>query len=304
VAEVDDTEDPMQGLMTFHADPILQYTARRAAEMTLEVEDLHRGYGKDYHYLLRRHKSLPSFNAFVSPANITIPSGGTSSFRVDVMGKLKRPANLSVHGLPKGFTTSSLKLRGGRKWDVSITSPKGAEVKRFPIEVKMHYPGVDGREQADVVPVDKMMQAFYYTHHIQAAELALDVAEASPYRMSVEFDINEEVPFTMQDTEIALKVKVDKDPGFSDPIELLLGNKNRLFSLEPTVIQPEENEKIIYIKLNEQAKEKLKSRKGHPSWQMHIVGTVKGEVIQRGRRRFQNAKYREMTPIFVLRLKR
>lgn len=304
VAEVDDTEDPMQGLMTFHADPILQYTARRAAEMTLEVEDLHRGYGKDYHYLLRRHKSLPSFNAFVSPANITIPSGGTSSFRVDVMGKLKRPANLSVHGLPKGFTTSSLKLRGGRKWDVSITSPKGAEVKRFPIEVKMHYPGVDGREQADVVPVDKMMQAFYYTHHIQAAELALDVAEASPYRMSVEFDINEEVPFTMQDTEIALKVKVDKDPGFSDPIELLLGNKNRLFSLEPTVIQPEENEKTIYIKLNEQAKEKLKSRKGNPSWQMHIVGTVKGEVIQRGRRRFQNAKYREMTPIFVLRLKR
>ena len=132
----------------------------------------------------------------------------------------------------------------------------------------------------------------------------MDVAEASPYRMSVEFDINEEVPFTMQDTEIALKVKVDKDPGFSDPIELLLGNKNRLFSLEPTVIQPEENEKTIYIKLNEQAKEKLKSRKGHPSWQMHIVGTVKGEVIQRGRRRFQNAKYREMTPIFVLRLKR
>lgn len=304
VAEVDDTEDPLQGLMTFHADPILKYKPRITGEMTLEVEDLHRGHGKDYHYLLRRHSSLPSFNAFVSPANITIPSGGTSTFRVDITGKVKRPASLSVQGLPKGFTTSSLKLRSGRKWDVSITSPKGAEVKRFPIEVKMNYQGTDGREQADVVPVDKMMQAFYYTHHIQAAELALDVAEASPYRMSVDFDINEEVRFTLQDTEIPIKVKIDKDPGFSDPVELALGNKNRLFTLDPVTIQPEENEKTVYIKLNEMVLEKLKSRKGQPTWQMYIVGTVKGEVIQRGRRRFQNAKYREMTPIFVLRLKR
>ena len=122
--------------------------------------------------------------------------------------------------------------------------------------------------------------------------------------MSVDFDINEEVRFTLQDTEIPIKVKIDKDPGFSDPVELALGNKNRLFTLDPVTIQPEENEKTVYIKLNEMALEKLKSRKGQPTWQMYIVGTVKGEVIQRGRRRFQNAKYREMTPIFVLRLKR
>ena len=161
VAEVDDTEDPIQGLMTFHADPVLKYTPSDSEEFILEVEDLHRGYGKDYHYLLRRHRQMPSFNAFVSPANITISSGGTSTFRVDVKGKLKRPADLVVQGLPKGYTTSSLRLRGGRRWDVSITSPKGSEVKRFPIEVKMEYPGPDGRELADVLPVDKMLQAPY-----------------------------------------------------------------------------------------------------------------------------------------------
>ena len=84
VAEADDTEDPIQGLMTFHADPVLKYTPSMTEVLTLEVEDLHRGYGQDYHYLLRRHKQMPSFTAFVSPANITIPSGGTSSFRVDI----------------------------------------------------------------------------------------------------------------------------------------------------------------------------------------------------------------------------
>ena len=304
VAEVDDTEDPIQGLMTFHADPILKYTPIADETFILEVEDLHRGYGKDYHYLLLRHRQMPSFNAFVSPANITIPSGGTSSFRVDVKGRLKRPANLVVKGLPGGYTTSSLRLRGGRRWDVSVTAPKGAAVKRFPIEVKMEYPGPDGRVQADVLPVDKMMQAFYYEHHIPAAELALDVIEASPYRLSLDFDINEPIKFKLTDEVIPVKIIVDKDPGFNDPIELLLGKKMGLFSLEPVSILPEEKEKIIYIKLNPTALEKLKGRKGKPFWQMSITGTVKGEIVRQARRTFQNAKYSEMTPYFLIQLDR
>ena len=304
VAEVDDTEDPIQGLMTFHADPVLKYTATDSEVFILEVEDLHRGYGKDYHYLLCRHRQMPSFNAFVSPANITIPSGGTATFRVDVKGKLKRPANLIVKGLPKGYTTSSLKLRAGRRWDVSITSPKGSEVKRFPIEVKMDYPGPDGREQADVLPVDKMLQAFYYEHHIPAAELALDVIEPSPYRMSVDFNIEDPLTFKLTDEVIPVKILVEKDPGFNDPIELLLGKKNGLFSLEPISILPEEKEKTIYIKLNPTALERMKNRRGKPYWQMYIVGTVKGEIVRQARRTFQNAKYSEMTPLFLIHLER
>jgi hypothetical protein len=187
---------------------------------------------------------------------------------------------------------------------VSITSPKGAKVERFPIEVKMEYPGPDGREVADVLPVDKMMQAFYYTHHIQAAELALDVTEPSPYRMSVDFDINKDILFSLEDTEIPLTIKVDKDPNFTDPIELMLGIKNRIFELPPISIMPEESEKTIYIKLNAAAMERFKTKKSKPTWQMYIVGTVKGEIIRRGRRQFQNAKYREMTPIFSIKLNR
>ena len=303
VATVDDTEDPIQGLITFHADPVLKYTPKINGELILEVEDLHRGYGKDYHYLLRCHKEMPSFNAFVSPAYITTPSGGTSQFRVDITGKLRRPANLVIKGLPKGYTTSSLKLRGGRRWDVSITAPKGAPVKRIPIELEIEYPvGKGETERAKVLPVDKMMQAFYYDHHIPAAELAVDVVEPSPYRMSLDFDIEQELEFSVNDETIPVKIIVDKDPGFNDPIELMLGKKNNLFSLDPISIMPEEKEKIIHIKLNPTQLEKLKKRKGKPNWQMYIVGTVKGEVVQQGRRRFQNAKYSEMTPIFILKL--
>lgn len=304
VATVDDTEDPIQGLMTFHADPVLKHTPKRSGLYTLEVEDLHRGYGKDYHYLLRRHSQLPSFTAFVSPAYITVPSGGTAIFNVDITGRVKRPAHLEIKGLPKGFTTSSMKLRGGRRWDVSITSPKGTAIKRMPIELKLDYPGPDGREKADVLPVDKMMQAFYYTHHIPAAELAVDVIEPAPYRMSLTFDLEEEQLFDLTDESLPVTIRVDKDPTFNEPIELMLGKKNRIFSLDPISILPEEKEKTIYIKLNPAALERYKKRRNRPTWQQYIVGTVKGEVVQRGRRRFQNAKHREITPIFLIKAKK
>ena len=303
VAKVDDTEDPMQGLMTFHADPVLKYTAKRTGTMILEVEDLYQGYGEDYHYLLWRHSQLPAFNAFVSPANITIPAGGTASFRVDITGKVKRPANLIVDGLPKGFTTSSLKVLASKRWNVSITSPKDATVERFPIKVELEYATKDSRATAKVVPVDNMMQAFYYTHYIQAAELALDVVAPSPYRLSVDFDVENEVKFSANNEHIPIKIIVDKDPGFNEPIELIMGVKHRLFTLDPVTILPEEREKIIYLKLNHAGFERFRGKKNAPFWQMNIVGTVKGEITKQGKRTFQNAKYREMTPYFTLRLK-
>ena len=304
VAKADDTEDPTQGLMTFHADPVLSYTSRQGGIFILEVEDLYQGYGEDYHYMLRRHSQMPSFNAFVSPANITIPSGGTAAFRVDITGKLKRPANLIVEGLPRGYTTSSLQLRSGRKWNVSITAPKGAAVERFPVELKLSYPtSKETSAKANVVPVDNMMQAFYYTHYIQAAELALDVVQASPYRLTVDLD-GDEIAFSARDEAIPIKIKIDRDPGFTDPVELVLGNKNKLFDLEPISILPTENEKTIYLKINAADFEKHLKRKTLPYWQMNIVGTVKGEIVRQGRRTFQNAKYREITPYFILQLQR
>ncbi|MBQ9137342.1 MAG: hypothetical protein IJX65_01745 [Alistipes sp.] len=301
VAEVDDTEDPLQGLMTFHADPVLRYKPERSQVLILEVEDLHRGSGEQYHYLLRRYNSLPSFNAFVAPANITIPAGGTASFRVDINGKVRRPANLVVEGLPEGFTTSSLDLRRSNKWNVSITAPKNAKPERFPIEVKLEYQTPDGLQTADVVPVDNMMQAFYYTHYLQAAELSLDIAEPSPYRLRLSFDVcQHDVAFKMQSDVIPVKVIIDRDAGFDEPVELLLGNKNRIFSLEPISLQAGETEKTVYIKVNQSMLARYRNARNLPYWQMSIVGTVKGEIEKRGKRYFQNAKYRETTPYFTL----
>ena len=186
------------------------------------------------------------------------------------------------------------------KWNVSITAPKGAAVERFPVELKLSYPtSKETTAKAKVSPVDNMMQAFYYTHYIQAAELALDIVQASPYRLTVDLD-GDEIEFSARDEAIPVKIKIDRDPGFTDPVELVLGNKNKLFELDPISILPTENEKTIYLRINAANFEKFRTRKVPPSWQMNIVGTVKGEIERRGKRTFQNAKYREITPYFIL----
>ena len=83
-----------------------------------------------------------------------------------------------------------------------------------------------------------------------------------------------------------------------------MGNKNRIFSLEPITLLPGEKEKVIYIRLNHELLERYKRRKNLPYWQMSVAGTVKGEIVKQGKRTFQNAKYREITPFFVIKLTR
>jgi hypothetical protein len=139
-------------------------------------------------------------------------------------------------------------------------------------------------------------------HHIQAAELSLEVTEASPFRLSVAMKLDKAIPVTIKDEVIPVTIQIDRDPGFNEMIDLELGKKNRVFSLEPVSILPDETEKTIYIKLNTELLKANKRKKSLPTWQMSIVGTVKGEIVKKGKRTFQNAKYREMTPFFMIKM--
>ena len=303
LSETDDTEDPTKGMMTFHADPILQYTPTESTELTLQVEDIHQRAGRNYYYMLQLHQQLPSVHAFVSPANITIPAGGTSSFHVDIQGRLKGSSELILEGLPKDFTTSCLKIEKGKSWDVSITAPKEASIERIPVTLKLKYGKANSKSYTHIYPADKMMQAFYYTHHITAKELSLDITEASPYRINLDTDFNNEIEITPTDTIVPVHLLIDKDASFTDEINLELGKKNKVFELDPISVLPDEREKIIYLKVNKKAIQTYVGKKRLPLWQINIVGTVKGELIKKGKRTFQNAKYREISPFFLIKLK-
>jgi hypothetical protein len=122
--------------------------------------------------------------------------------------------------------------------------------------------------------------------------------------MSLDMNIEKDIPVSFTDEVIPVKVLIDKDPDFNEEIALELGKKTRFLTLEPVSILPEETQKTIYLKINTSALERFKGKKYVPTWQMNIVGTVKGEIVKQGKRTFQNAKYREMTPFFQIKLKK
>lgn len=109
----------------------------------------------------------------------------------------------------------------------------GTKTGLFPIELKLKYPSKDGNGYSDVLPVDNMMQAFYYTHHIQAAELSVEVSEPSPYSMGLSMNDEEEVYISLTDTVIPVKISLRKDVNFKDTLGLELGKKSKIFTLDP-----------------------------------------------------------------------
>lgn len=306
VAEADDVEDASQGLMTHHADPVLQYKATANGNYILEVEDLLGKSGTDYHYLIRRHQRLLPFEAFVTPANLTIPRGGTASFKVDMIRKEKTAGalDISIEGFPDGYDVSSLTpSKGSKNWEISITAPLNAKEMTIPLKVIVSSP-VKGQQDKALsqiaLPADNMMQAFYYTHHIPAAAFVAEIVPSDPFSIELEKEITDikgkVVTFRLTDDSISIPVRIRREEGFREPIELLLSRKSKQFTLDPVEMQPDETEKVLQIKVNKEFMKKSRNLR----IPMNIVGTVKGEIVKKGQRTFQNAKYREMSPGFVL----
>lgn len=306
LVEVDDVEDVMQGLMTNHADPVLQYRVKSAGDYLLEVEDVLGNSGSDCYYLIERKKNIPSFQVFVSPADLTIPKGGTAIFRLDISTKEKSiPAlDLFVKGLPKGFLVSNLTMPAGSKsFEISVTAPASAKEERLSLQV-LAQTRARGKEQSTVsqvaIAADVMMQAFYYTHYIPAAGFVAEIVPASPFslRLSPEMEVDLQQPILVSPTNtvIPIKIRVNRAAGFTEPIALALNRKLKQISMDSVTLLPQETEKVILLKIDPSVlKMQRKFRLG-----FSIVGTVNGEIQKNGKRSFQNALYREVTPIFLL----
>jgi len=306
IFEADDVEDATQGLMTHHADPLLRFKAPYDGNYTLEVTDVTGNYGADCFYMITRMPDVPDLKAFVSPATLTIPKGGTAIFRIDITsGEQKLPElNFEIKGLPKGFKTSSLQSQPGSKfWEISVTAPENAKEELVSLEV--HTQGqTKGKNPVtfaqNATAADNMMQAFYYTHHIPAAGFTAEITPASPFSLhlssNMEENLQKDFLVNLSDSIVSFKIRIFKSPGFNEPIDLALNKKNPLITMEPTQVLPNETEKIVYIKISD----KLLQAKKTGRFAFAIEGTVKGEIDKKGKRSFQNALYREITPIVVL----
>ncbi len=299
VAEADDVEDPSQGMMTFHADPQMSVDITKDGEYRLLVSELTGQSGKDCFYLITFPEQSNDFRVFVSPSNISIPSGGTAILKFDFDTKAKKNPIAEIHlqGLPEGFKTSRTILPyGGQSFEVSVTAPEGAPVG--PLEVKPEIVFADGQTQP-ISSVDNMMQAFYYTHRLPAAEFAMDVIPAAPYRVRVascQMDKDGVINITDKDEEIVLSIDIERRDGFDKPVGIEFSKKVKQFTYENIEIAANESSKVVRIPIVKEAFAKFKQFR----LQLAIVATVDGEIQKSGKRTFTNSLYREVSPIFTV----
>ena len=306
LAEADDFEDDMQGLMTFHADPQLTYTFKIPGRYYLQLEDVLDNRGSDYFYVLEKKKVSLPFEVFVSPATLSVPLGGTSVFTVTINSKekLNKPIELNLSGLPFGAKTSNLKIpAGAKKKEVSVTIPEGSREGNY--DLKLSASLFDPKNQSDgkslnAVAADEMMQAFYYHHNIPAAGFSVEVTPKAPFRIEFPghlYNGNEyQISFAEGDTAISIPVRIKRNPDFKETIELSVYPKNRNIVMDAVKVLVGETEKMLTISVR--SRDLLKQRKLR--YGIAIVGTVSGEIDKRGKRTIENAAYREMSPLIMI----
>lgn len=301
LAHSDDNEDLSQGLITFHSDPEITFTAKDKGVYFLEVKELLGRSGKESGYVLQRGVAKAPYKAFVTPAIISIPQGGTQIITLDFLREEKKYqiGEVNIEGSIDGLNISSLNpIPSTPLWDISLSVPKDAKTGKYPLDIFVNNLIKNSkspiyREKAKAI--DKMMQAFYYIHNIEADEFCVEIVPALPYSIRFEEGVDGIMEFEKSDSIIPIKIIIDREKGFTDELELTLFKKGAI-TLEPIKVIPEEREKIIYLKVD-----KAKTNKYKFFWYpLSVSATVNGVVTQQGLRSFSNAKYKALSPILIL----
>jgi len=153
------------------------------------------------------------------------------------------------------------------------------------------------------VAADNMMQAFYYTHFIPASGFMADFSPESAFALRldehIEKNLQHSIYFSQNDSVVPVKLHIVRRNGFNEPIEISLNRKGSKMFIDPVIINPNETEKTIMMRVDRKGMERMKKYR----FGFCFVGTVNGVIEKRGNRTFQNALYREYSPLFVLELK-
>ncbi len=275
VAQSDDEEDAREGLMTHHADSQLVYTVPRNGAYYLRLTDRQNKYGNDYAYRMRYYDSAEDFSLSIEPSAISIPSGGTAHFTVFPvrMNGFSRPIQISAKDMPKGFILSEGMLRGKAKsMKMSITAPPGTKTGRIKFSVQGTATTRGGDEiQRVATPAEAMMQAFFITHLLPIDEFQVDVTQPAPFRIEVLNDPEEPLQLKPK-KEVALKLRIIRDEGYTKPIDITFKGPK---SIKSTTIKagPEDKEVALMLTCNSWR------RSGTPL-NVHVVAMEEAKAIK------------------------
>lgn len=293
VKDVDDFEDSDEYLATHFADPEL--TVRlNPGRYYLRLVESQAHAGDEYAYRLRWAAAEPDFSLRIEPATISIPAGGTAVFSVIMTPKqsFHGEVDIAVDGLPAGFKLSGNKIdKNRRKTLVSVTAPAGAE----PATLLPRVTGTSTSVTREAVPVESMMQAFYYTHLMPMSEFRVEVGAKQPFRVQVVPDWNG-VLRLRRGGKVPVKVRLDRDPGFNSQVTLMVKSSEHYVKSEAVVVPEGETDAVLELSVPDKVKNK---QAVFP--RLSVYGVVKGssaKIAGKGRNAYV-ASITAYAPVFT-----
>ena len=174
IALSDDQEDPLQGLMTHHADPSILTTLPISGLYTILLRDLN-GLGSERNtYRLKLSRPQPDCEVMVSPSRLSVYPGGHTPFTIHLQRHhgFNGEVRIFMKGAPAGCSLSGNIIRGSTaKIPLCFYSPYKPSFKPQTLELFAEF-SLDGQswQQRKVLPVEDEMQAFFYRHLVQSQQ--------------------------------------------------------------------------------------------------------------------------------------
>ncbi len=285
VKDVDDVEDPDESMATHFADPELSI-ALRPGRYYVRLVESQAHFGPEYSFRFSWGPAEPDFSLNIEPATISVPEEGTAVFTVNMNPKqnFRGAIDIAVSGLPAGFKLSGNRIEPGRKKTlVSVSAPSGAPKGTLMPRVTGTSSGKGEPVTREAVPVESMMQAFYYTHLMPMEEFRVEVGEKQPFRMKVVQDWRGPLRLVRGGTT-SLKVHIDRDPGFDSPVTLMLRSSENGVKAEAVVIPEGASDGVLEITVKEGRRTK---QPVYP--RLAVYGVVKGssaKIAGKGRQAY------------------
>ena len=190
LAVSDDAVDRGAGLVTHHADSLLNYKLPATGRYVVRIDDLQGKGGPEAVYRLRISRKQPDYSLRVIPSSLNIPKEGNAVITVHALRKagFDGPIKLSIKDEPFGIElNTSVIPRGKDKTRVTL-SAAGRRLKELMVlEIEGEAKIGSRTVRRTAVPADDQMQAFLWRHLVPAQELLVRVTPPEP--ASVELDL-------------------------------------------------------------------------------------------------------------------
>lgn len=174
----DDHKDLAHGLLTHHADSLVQADLPEDGTYTLVVSDAQRAGGEAYAYRLQIRQPQPDFALRLVPSAINVPAGRSATVEIHALRSegFDGEIELALTDAPEGFALNAPTIAADEeKVEARLTAPRGASRQVTPIAVEGRAMLGGESVARPAVPAEDMMQAFLWRFLVPREELLVAV---------------------------------------------------------------------------------------------------------------------------------